>query len=115
MTTTPQQPNYICIKEDKLAELDAEINFKQKRLNDIDHKIEKMDEKIDKLNDSINKLILKSQQDDSVLERRLVAIETENKQQQKAINDNRNRFNTMLSVVVVFFTILTFIFNFILK
>ena len=114
MTTTPQ-PNYICIKEDKLAELDAEVSFKQKRLNDIDRKIEKMDEKLDKVSASINKLMIQSQKDDSVLEKRLVAIETENKQHAKAIQDNRNRFNTMLSVVIVFFTILTFIFNFILK
>lgn len=106
---------HFCLKEDKLAELDAEITFKQKRLNDIDHKIERMDEKIDTLNDSINTLILKSQQDDSVLERRLVAIETQNKEHEKAINDNRNRFTLIISFMTIFFTVLTFVFNFLIR
>ena len=114
MTTTPQQPNYICIKEDKLAELDAEISFKQKRLNDIDHKIERMDEKIDKLNESINKLIVKSQQDDNLIERRLVAMETKLKENEKAVQENRNRFTMIISLITIFFTALTFIFNFLL-
>lgn len=114
MTTTPQQPNYICIKEDKLAELDAEISFKQKRLNDIDHKIERMDEKIDRLNDSINKLIVKSQQDDNLIERRLVAMETKLKENEKAVQENRNRFTMIISLITIFFTALTFIFNFLL-
>lgn len=104
---------YICIKEDKLAELDAEISFKQKRLNDIDRKIERMDEKIDRLNDSINKLIVKSQQDDNRMEQRLVALETKSAENEKAIQDNRNRFTIMVSVIVGFFSILTFIFNYV--
>ena len=68
---------YVCIKEDKIAELDAEITFNQKRLDDIDHKIEKMDEKIDKMNENINKLIVKSNKGDAELEKRLVAMETQ--------------------------------------
>lgn len=104
---------YICIKEDKLAELDAEISFKQKRLNDIDRKIERMDEKIDRLNDSINHLIVKSQQDDNRMEQRLVALETKSAENEKAIQDNRNRFTIMVSVIVGFFSILTFIFNYV--
>ena len=115
MTTTHQQPSYICIKEDKLAELDAEITFKQKRLNDIDHKIERMDEKIDRLNDSINKLIVKSQQDDNLIERRLVAMETKLHENEKAVQDNRNRFTMIISAITIFFTALTFLFNFMLK
>ena len=106
---------HLCIKEDKLAELEAEINFKQKRLNDIDRKIERMDEKIDRLNDSINKLIVKSQQDDNLLERRLVAMETKLLENEKAVQENRNRFTMIISLITIFFTALTFIFNFLLR
>jgi len=106
---------YICIKEDKIAELDAEITFKQKRLDDIDRKIEKMDEKIDKLNENMNKLIVQSNKDDNAIEKRLVALETKTKDNEKAVQDNRNIFTIIISVVVAFFTILTFIFNFLIK
>lgn len=114
MTTTPQQLKYICIKEDKLAELEAEVTFKQKRLDDIDRKIEKMDEKMDQLNESINKLIVKSQQDDNLIERRLVAMETKLHENEKAVQENRNRFTMIISLITIFFTALTFIFNFLL-
>lgn len=114
MTTTHQQPSYICIKEDKLAELEAEVTFKQKRLDDIDRKIEKMDEKMDQLNESINKLIVKSQQDDNLIERRLVAMETKLHENEKAVQENRNRFTMIISIITIFFTALTFIFNFLL-
>lgn len=112
--TTTHQPNYICIKEDKLAELEAEVTFKQKRLDDIDRKIEKMDEKMDQLNESINKLIVKSQQDDNLIERRLVAMETKLHENEKAVQENRNRFTMIISLITIFFTALTFIFNFLL-
>lgn len=107
--------DYMCIKEDKIAELDAEISFKQKRLNDIDHKIERMEEKIDKLNENMNKLIVQSQKDDSLLEKRLVAMETKLLENERAVQDNRNRFTLIISLITVFFTALTFIFNFMLK
>ena len=106
---------YVCIKEDKIAELDAEITFKQKRLDDIDHKIERMDEKLDKLNENMNKIIIASNQSDNNIEKRLVALETKTNENEKAVQDNRNRFTLIISAITIFFTALTFIFNFILR
>ena len=74
-----------------------------------------MDDKIDKMNDNITKLILQSNKNDADIEKRIVAIETKINDNEKAIQDNRNRFTIILSVIVVFFTALTFIFNFIIK
>ena len=111
--TDAKQP-YVCIKEDKLAELDAEITFKQKRLDDIDHKIERMDEKLDKLNENMNEIIQQSIQSDNDIEKRMVAMETKLQENEKAVQDNRNRFTMIISLITIFFTALTFIFNFIL-
>ena len=74
-----------------------------------------MDKKIDKINDNVNKIVLASNKADNDLEQRLIAMETKIAANDKAVQDNRTRFTIILSVVVVFFTALTFIFNFILK
>ena len=68
-----------------------------------------------KMNDNINKLILQSNKNDADLEKRLVAMETKLYENEKAVQDNRNRFTMIISAITIFFTALTFIFNFILK
>ena len=98
-----------------ITELQSEIKFKEKRIDDIYTKIEKMDEKIDDLNKNMNKLIQASMKSDADLEKRLVAMETKLRENEKAVQDNRNRFTIILSAVIVFFTALTFILNFIIK
>lgn len=114
--------NYDCIHESLIQSHSTDIqslktraDYKDKRLDDLDAKIEKMSEKLDKMNDSINKLIIQSNKNDADIEKRIVALETKNKENEKAIQDNRNRFTIILSVIVLFFTALTFIFNFIIK
>ena len=114
--------NYDCIHEDLIQSHSTDIqslktraDYKDKRLDNLDNKIEKMSEKLDKMNDNINKLIQASMKSDADLEKRLVAMETKIAENDKAVQDNRNRFTIILSMVVVFFTALTFIFNFLLK
>jgi len=113
---------YDCIHESLIQSHSTDIeslktraDYKDKRLDDLDLKIEKMNEKLDKMNDNINKLIQASMKSDADLEKRLIAMETKIAENDKAVQDNRNRFTIILSMVVVFFTALTFIFNFILK
>lgn len=110
--------NYDCVHEDLIQSHSTDIqslktraDYKDKRLDDLDQKIEKMSEKIDKMNDNINKLIQASMKSDADLEKRLVAMETKIAENDKAVQDNRNRFTIILSMVVVFFTALTFIFK----
>ena len=97
-----------------IAELQSELKFKEKRIDDIYNKIEKMDEKIDKLNENMNKIIQQSIQSDNDIEKRLVAMETKINENEKAVQDNRNRFTLIMSAITIFFTALTFIFNFLL-
>ena len=113
---------YDCIHESLIQSHSTDIeslktraDYKDKRIDDLYEKIEKMNEKLDKMNDNINKLIQASMKSDADLEKRLIAMETKIAENDKAVQDNRNRFTIILSMVVVFFTALTFIFNFILK
>ena len=98
-----------------IAELQTEIRFKEKRIDELTRKIDKMEEKIDQVNTNVIKLVQKSIEGDSDLEKRLVAMETKLSENEKAVQDNRNRFTLIISVITIFFTALTFIFNFVLK
>ena len=98
-----------------IERLKTRADYKDKRIDDLYVKMEKMEEKLDTMNDNINKLILKSNKEDNKLEQRLIAIETELETNKNALQDNRNRFTMIISVVTIFFTALTFIFNFMLR
>lgn len=122
MVMSEMSVQYDCVHEDLIASHSTDIeslktraDYKSKRLDDLDLKIEKVNEKLDKMNDNINKLIQASMKSDADLEKRLVAMETKIAENDKAVQDNRNRFTIILSMVIVFFTALTFIFNFILR
>lgn len=96
----------------KIERLETRADWKDQRLDEIDKKIEKMDEKIDQLLNGFNELKLQSNNDDSQLELRLKAIETELESNKNAVQDYRNRFTLMLSMITIFFTALTFILNY---
>ena len=113
---------YECVHESLIQSHSTDIeslktraDYKDKRIDDLYEKMEKMEEKLDKMNDNINKLIQASMKSDADLEKRLIAMETKIAENDKAVQDNRNRFTIILSMVVVFFTALTFIFNFLLR
>ena len=112
MNMTPHKEEDIPVK---IERLEARADYKDRRMDEIDKKLERMDTKIDKMNENINALILKSNKEDNKLEQRLIAIETNLQTNKDAIQDNRNRSTLIISVVTIFFTALTFIFNFLIK
>lgn len=67
---------YICIKEDKLAELEAKAEYKEKRIDELDKKMDRMDAKLDKLTETVNNIMLHSIQDDNNLNQRVTALES---------------------------------------
>jgi predicted RNase H-like nuclease (RuvC/YqgF family) len=95
----------------EIAELQTEIKFKEKRIDDIYLKIEKMEDKLDKLNDNVNKIILQSTKGDTDLELRLKAIETELQLQKQTAMDNHTRLSSLLAIVGVGLTIITILIN----
>ena len=95
----------------QIAEVKTELRFKQQRIDDLYLKMEKMDAKIDIMNENINHLILQSNKDDTQLELRLKAIETELAVQKEITIQNNNRLSTLLAVVGVGLTIITILIN----
>ena len=95
----------------EIAELQTEIRFKEKRIDDVYVKVEKMEEKIDRLNENVNTLILNSNKGDTDLELRLKAIETELAVQKEVTAQNHNRVSSLLAVVGVGLTIITILIN----
>lgn len=95
----------------EIAEVQTELKFKEKRIDDLYLKMEKVEQKIDIMNESINQLILQSSKDDSQLELRLKAIETELAVQKEITTQNNNRLSTLLAVVGVGLTIVTILIN----
>ena len=108
-----------CIHEDMLLKhnrtierLDAEMDYKKEKLDDLKESNRRMEEKIDDIKDCVNELIVKSKTDDDMLDKRLIAIETRQDVLDKASDDNRADFNTKLSIITLIFLALTFYFNF---
>ena len=95
----------------KIAEVQTELKFKEKRIDDLYIKMEKVESKIDIMNENINQLILQSNKDDTQLELRLKAIETELALQKQTNIDNHNRVTILLALVGVGLTIITILIN----
>ena len=95
----------------RIAEVQTELKFKEKRIDDLYLKMEKVENKIDIMNENINQLILQSNKDDTQLELRLKAIETELAIQKQTNIDNHNRVSSLLAVVGVGLTIITILIN----
>lgn len=93
---------YVCIKEDDIAKLEAEVKFKEKRIDEMNKKIDKMDDKIDTINENVNKIVQNSIQSDNNLEIRLTKIETDMANQK---DENKRRI-TMIGIALTIVTIL---------
>ena len=113
MTDTPCQDHEEQIQNNtrQIAEVQTELRFKEKRIDDLYLKMEKVENKIDIMNENINQLILQSNKDDTQLELRLKAIETELAIQKQTNIDNHNRVSSLLAVVGVGLTIITILIN----
>ena len=84
---------YICIKEDKIAELEAKNSFKEQRINELIKDQRRMEEKIDNISNNVNQLMLQSLKDDNNLNQRITTIE--------ARQDTLYRLIAVVSVVLV--------------
>ena len=83
-----------CIHEDKILgqsraieRITAELNYKKERLDELKEDNQRMETKIDDIKDCINQLIVKSNANDSVLETRLIAIETKQEDLEQKVDD----------------------------
>lgn len=95
----------------KTAELEAHSEYKEKRIDELNEKIEKIDKKLDFVIEGLNEFKLQSKTDDTTLELRLKAIETRLDTQEKNADENRKQANFRLSLVTAFCAIFTILFN----
>ena len=75
--------SHICLHEDQLQEqtkkiegLEVKSTYKENRIDELSHKMDKMEEKLDTINDNVNKIIQSSIESDNQLEIRLTKLET---------------------------------------
>lgn len=101
-----------CIHEEQIQNqsriierLDAELGYKKQRLDDLKEDNRRMEEKIDDIKECMDKIVLKSKSDDSELDKRLIAIETE----QKVMKSEQNKKLVILGLILA---ALTFYFNY---
>lgn len=113
-------PHETCLHETQIQgqsraieRLDAELKFKKEKLDDLKKDNERMEKKLDEIKNCVNQLVVKSKTDDDNLDKRLIAIETEQKVIKEMNEKNRADFNLRLYIVIVIFAVLTFYFNFI--
>ena len=60
----------------KIAELEAHVNYKDKRIDEIIEDQRKLDEKIDKIGDKLDTIMMKSVQGDNDVDKRVTSLET---------------------------------------
>lgn len=103
-----------------IEKLNAEMNYKKEKLDDLKKDNKRMEEKIDKIRVSLNELILKSKADDDNLEKRfalieneldkrIVAIETEQRVLKEQEKNNRANFNVKLVIMGLVFSAITIV------
>jgi hypothetical protein len=97
------------INQSRIIErMSAELSYKKERLDDLKEDNKRMETKIDDIKECMDKIVIKSQSDDNKLEKRLVAIETEQKVSKEATNKK-------LVVIVLILTVITIIVNIIMR
>lgn len=97
--------NYECFHEEliqdhtlKINELQSKSNYKTERLDKLEKKMDKMDRKLDGINSTLNEIKLQSTKDDTQLELRLTAIETEQETLKEQLNQKQDESNRLTSL-----------------
>lgn len=86
-----------------IERLEAELNFKREKLDDLKEDNRRMEEKIDNICESVSKLIRQSDSKDSQLEIRLTAIEQKQKDIEKKRIEEKKENNARINRLLVAF------------
>lgn len=95
----------------KIERLDAELNYKRERLDDLKEDNKRMENKIDQIKDCMSKILLKSKTDDDKLQTRLTIIETELKLTKEIADNNRKDTNIKIAILGIILTGITITVN----
>ena len=99
----------------KTAELEARADYKEKRIDELNTKMNEMDKKLDILVQGFNDFKVDSNKGDVELELRLKTIETDYQNLKESIKDkekdDQRRFNNQMLILGVIFTVITICVN----
>jgi uncharacterized coiled-coil protein SlyX len=109
---------YTCIHEDqiqgisrKTAELEARADYKEKRIDELNNKINEMDKKLDILVQGFNDFKVDSNKGDVELELRLKTIETDYENLKASLKDKeadaQRRFNNQMTIFAFICAVIT--------
>ena len=118
--------DHSCLHEEQIIgqsraieRLSAELDYKKERLDDLKADNRRMEAKIDEIGKNVNSMMNQSNENDTKLEIRLTAIETEQKNLKKQLDDSKtdsnNRTNRYVAIVAVGLTAVTIIVNVLLS
>lgn len=96
----------------KIERLDAELDYKKERLDELKEDNRRMERKIDKLSEDVTEFISASDTKDNELNNRLIKIETRQQVQDEATKKNRDDFKLWLAIITVVFGAITIYNNF---
>ena len=106
----------ICLHEEQIQgqsraieRMGAELKYKKEKLDELKEDNRRMEKKIDDIKDCVDKIVVKSQEGDNKLDKRLTAIETEQQVIKEMQDKNRSDFNTKLAVISIIFGLVTII------
>ena len=100
---------------EKIAELEARADSRDERIDQIIAHQDRMEDKIDRLTQAVNDLKYSSVRDDSDIDKRVTAIETELMLQKQTTKNNYTRLSLFIAILTILFTAATFYFNFMIK
>ena len=99
----------------KTAELEARADYKEKRIDELNTKMNEMDKKLDILVQGFNDFKVDSNKGDVELELRLKTIETDYQNLKESIKDkekdDQRRFNNQMLILGAIFTVITICVN----
>lgn len=99
----------------KTAELEARADYKEKRIDELNTKMNEMDKKLDILVQGFNDFKVDSNKGDVELELRLKTIETDYQNLKDSIKDkekdDQRRFNNQMLILGAIFTVITIAVN----
>ena len=110
---------HVCLHEEQIQHqsriierLDAELDYKKERLDDLKEDNRRMEQKIDNIGTNLNNFIQQSDSKDGTLNARLIKIETRQDEQEKTVKNNREESNRRIAlggfVLAVVMFILTY-------
>lgn len=96
----------------KIERIDAELDYKKERLDELKEDNRRMERKIDKLSEDVTDFISASDTKDNELNNRLIKIETKQQVQDEMTKKNRDDFKLWLAIITVVFGAITIYNNF---